>query len=124
MQYIRPDVATVCTGMAASMGSLLLTAGAKGKRVSLPNSSIMVHQPSGGFQGQASDIEIHAREILRTRTRLNEIYVHHTGQPLDAVATALERDRFLTAEEAKEFGLIDEVMARRPAREEEVKARV
>ena len=124
MQYIRPDVATVCTGMAASMGSLLLTAGAKGKRVSLPNSSIMVHQPSGGFQGQASDIEIHAREILRTRTRLNEIYVHHTGQSLDAVATALERDRFLTAEEAKDFGLIDEVMARRPAREEEVKARV
>lgn len=120
MQYIRPDVATVCTGMAASMGSLLLTAGAKGKRVSLPNSSIMIHQPSGGFQGQASDIEIHAREILRTRARLNEIYVRHTGQPLDTVANALERDRFMTAEEAKDFGLIDEVMTTRPAREEEV----
>lgn len=123
MQYIRPDVATVCTGMAASMGSLLLTAGAKGKRVSLPNSSIMIHQPSGGFQGQASDIEIHAREILRTRARLNEIYVKHTGQPLDAVATALERDRFLTADEAKAFGLIDEVMTTRPVREEEAKLR-
>ena len=123
MQYIRPEVATVCTGMAASMGSLLLTAGAKGKRVSLPNSSIMVHQPSGGFQGQASDIEIHAREILRTRTRLNEIYVQHTGQSLEAVAQALERDRFMTAEEAKAFGLIDDVMTRRPPREDEVKTR-
>jgi ATP-dependent Clp protease protease subunit len=123
MQYIRPDVATVCTGMAASMGSLLLTAGAKGKRVSLPNSSIMIHQPSGGFQGQASDIEIHAREILRTRTRLNEIYVTHTGQSLDTVANALERDRFMTAEEAKTFGLIDDVMTTRPVREEEAKAR-
>ena len=123
MQYIRPEVATVCTGMAASMGSLLLTAGAKGKRVSLPNSSIMVHQPSGGFQGQASDIEIHAREILRTRARLNEIYVQHTGQPLDAVAQALERDRFMTADEAKAFGLIDDVMTRRPPREDEVKTR-
>jgi ATP-dependent Clp protease, protease subunit len=123
MQYIRPDVATVCTGMAASMGSLLLTAGAKGKRVSLPNSSIMIHQPSGGFQGQASDIEIHAREILRTRTRLNEIYVKHTGQSLDTVANALERDRFMTADEAKVFGLIDDVMTTRPAREEEAKAR-
>ena len=123
MQYIRPDVATVCTGMAASMGSLLLTAGAKGKRVSLPNSSIMIHQPSGGFQGQASDIEIHAREILRTRARLNEIYVKHTGQPLEAVASALERDRFLTADEAKAFGLIDDVMTSRPVREEEAKLR-
>ncbi len=123
MQYIRPDVATVCIGMAASMGSLLLTAGAKGKRVSLPNSSIMIHQPSGGFQGQASDIEIHAREILRTRARLNEIYVKHTGQSLDTVANALERDRFMTADEAKVFGLIDEVMTNRPVREDEVKAR-
>lgn len=123
MQYIRPDVATVCTGMAASMGSLLLTAGAKGKRVSLPNSSIMIYQPSGGFQGQASDIEIHAREILRTRARLNEIYVKHTGQSLDTVANALERDRFMTADEAKVFGLIDEVMTNRPVREDEVKAR-
>jgi len=115
MQYIRPAIATVCIGMAASMGSLLLTAGAKGKRVSLPNASIMIHQPSGGFQGQATDIEIHAREILRTRARLNEIYVKHTGQALDAVATALERDRFMSADEAKTFGLIDEVMVNRPA---------
>ena len=119
MQYIRPDIATVCIGMAASMGSLLLTAGAKGKRVALPNASIMIHQPSGGFQGQASDIEIHAREILRTRARLNEIYVKHTGQPLDAVATALERDRFMSPDEAKGFGLIDEVMTNRPVTADE-----
>ncbi|MGH6973940.1 MAG: ATP-dependent Clp endopeptidase proteolytic subunit ClpP [Stellaceae bacterium] len=119
MQYIRPDIATVCIGMAASMGSLLLTAGAKGKRVALPNASIMIHQPSGGFQGQATDIEIHAREILRTRARLNEIYVRHTGQSLDAVATALERDRFMSPEEAKAFGLIDEVMTNRPVTAEE-----
>ena len=119
MQYIRPHIATVCIGMAASMGSLLLTAGAKGKRVALPNASIMIHQPSGGFQGQASDIEIHAREILRTRARLNEIYVTHTGQPLDAVATALERDRFMSPEEAKAFGLIDEVMTNRPVTADE-----
>ncbi|MDE2228814.1 MAG: ATP-dependent Clp endopeptidase proteolytic subunit ClpP [Alphaproteobacteria bacterium] len=122
MQYIRPDIATVCIGMAASMGSLLLTAGAKGKRVSLPNASIMIHQPSGGFQGQATDIEIHAREILRTRARLNEIYVKHTGQPLDAVATALERDRFMSPQEAKAFGLIDDVMANRPVMPEEKRA--
>ena len=119
MQYIRPDIATVCIGMAASMGSLLLTAGAKGKRVALPNASIMIHQPSGGFQGQASDIEIHAREILRTRARLNEIYVKHTGQSLDAVATALERDRFMSPDEAKAFGLIDEVMTNRPVTADE-----
>jgi len=119
MQYIRPDIATVCIGMAASMGSLLLTAGAKGKRVALPNASIMIHQPSGGFQGQASDIEIHAREILRTRARLNEIYVKHTGQALDAVATALERDRFMSPDEAKAFGLIDEVMTNRPVTADE-----
>jgi len=119
MQYIRPDIATVCIGMAASMGSLLLTAGAKGKRVALPNASIMIHQPSGGFQGQASDIEIHAREILRTRARLNEIYVRHTGQSLDAVSTALERDRFMSPEEAKGFGLIDEVMINRPVTADE-----
>ena len=122
MQYIRPDIATVCIGMAASMGSLLLTAGAKGKRVALPNASIMIHQPSGGFQGQATDIEIHAREILRTRARLNEIYVRHTGQSLDAVATALERDRFMSPEEAKGFGLIDEVMTNRPVTLEEKRA--
>jgi ATP-dependent Clp protease, protease subunit len=119
MQYIRPDIATVCIGMAASMGSLLLTAGAKGKRVALPNASIMIHQPSGGFQGQATDIEIHAREILRTRARLNEIYVKHTSQSLDAVATALERDRFMSPQEAKAFGLIDEVMTNRPVAPDE-----
>ncbi|MGB8183191.1 MAG: ATP-dependent Clp endopeptidase proteolytic subunit ClpP [Stellaceae bacterium] len=122
MQYIRPDIATVCIGMAASMGSLLLTAGAKGKRVALPNASIMIHQPSGGFQGQATDIEIHAREILRTRARLNEIYVRHTGQSLDAVATALERDRFMSPQEAMAFGLIDEVMTNRPVTAEEKRA--
>ncbi len=114
MQYIRPDVATVCIGQAASMGSLLLTAGAKGKRVSLPNSRIMIHQPSGGAQGQATDIEIQAREILQLRSRLNEMYVKHTGQPLDAIAAAVERDKFMSPTEAKAFGLIDEVMADRP----------
>jgi ATP-dependent Clp protease protease subunit len=123
MQYIRPDVATVCIGQAASMGSLLLTAGAKGKRISLPNSRIMVHQPSGGAQGQASDIEIQAREILQLRARLNEIYVKHTGQPLEVIAEAVERDKFMSPVEAKEFGLIDEVMMSRPAREDEAKAR-
>ncbi len=114
MQYIRPAIATVCIGQAASMGSLLLTAGAKGKRVALPHASIMVHQPSGGFQGQASDIEIHAKEILRTRARLNQIYMKHTGQREEAIADALERDKFMTADEAKAFGLIDEVMVNRP----------
>ena len=118
MQYVRPEVSTVCVGLAASMGSLILTAGAKGKRFSLPNSKIMVHQPSGGFQGQASDIEIHAREILATRRRLNEIYVRHTGQEIKAVEEALERDRFMMPDEAREFGLIDEVVEKRPAREE------
>ena len=122
MQYIRSPVSTVCIGQAASMGSLLLTAGAPGKRFSLPNSGIMIHQPSGGFQGQATDIEIHAREILRTRARLNEIYVRHTGQSLDAVATALERDRFMSPQEAKAFGLIDEVMTNRPVTAEEKRA--
>ena len=123
MQYIRPDVATVCIGQAASMGSLLLTAGAKGKRVSLPNSRIMIHQPSGGAQGQATDIEIQAREILQLRQRLNEMYVKHTGQSLDVIQAAVERDKFMSPEEAKAFGLIDEVMNNRPAREEEVKLR-
>src|SRR5206468_3157777 len=118
MQYIRPDVATVCIGQAASMGSLLLTAGAKGKRVSLPNSRIMIHQPSGGAQGQATDIEIQAREILALRARLNEIYVKHTNQPLEAIQAALERDKFLSPIEAMEFGLIDEVVESRPGREE------
>ncbi|WP_425404783.1 ATP-dependent Clp endopeptidase proteolytic subunit ClpP [Hwanghaeella sp.] len=114
MQYIRPEVSTVCLGQAASMGSLLLTAGAKGKRFALPNARIMIHQPSGGAQGQATDIEIHAREILRTRERLNQIYVDHTGQKLKTIETAMERDKFMSPEEAKEFGLIDEVVNKRP----------
>ena len=121
MQYIRPDVSTVCIGLAASMGSLLLTAGAKGKRYCTPNAKIMVHQPSGGFQGQATDIEIHAKDILATRARLNEIYVHHTGRPLKDIEGAMERDKFLTPDEAQAFGLIDEVMVKRPPRDEAVK---
>jgi ATP-dependent Clp protease, protease subunit len=123
MQYVRPHVSTVCVGQAASMGSLLLCAGAKGKRVSLPNSRIMIHQPSGGAQGQATDIEIQAREILQLRARLNEMYVKHTGQPLEVIAQAVERDKFMSPIEAKEFGLIDEVMTSRPVREEENKTR-
>jgi len=123
MQYIRSDIATVCIGQAASMGSLLLAAGAKGKRKSLPNSRIMIHQPSGGAQGQASDIEIQAREILQLRGRLNEIYVKHTGQSLDTIQSAVERDKFLSPFEAKEFGIIDDVMVNRPAREEEARAK-
>lgn len=119
MQYIRPDVATVCIGQASSMGSLLLAAGAKGKRFSLPNSRIMVHQPSGGAQGQATDIEIQAREILSLRKRLNEIYVKHTGQPIEAIEQALERDRFMNPDEARAFGLIDEVVIQRPPRADE-----
>jgi ATP-dependent Clp protease protease subunit len=122
MLYIRPEVSTVCIGLAASMGSLLLTAGSKGKRFSLPNSKIMIHQPSGGFQGQATDIEIHAKEILATRARLNEAYVRHTGQPLKVIEEAMERDRFLMPTEAKEFGLIDAVVEKRPARDELGKA--
>jgi len=115
MQYIRSQVSTACIGQAASMGSLLLAAGAPGKRFALPNARIMVHQPSGGFQGQASDIEIHAREILSLRARLNEIYVKHTGQSLEKIEEAMERDRFLSPEDAKAFGLIDDVVASRPA---------
>ncbi|PHK96339.1 ATP-dependent Clp endopeptidase, proteolytic subunit ClpP [Pseudoroseomonas rhizosphaerae] len=115
MQYIRAPVSTVCLGMAASMGSLLLTAGEKGKRFALPNSRIMVHQPSGGAQGQATDIEIQAREILALRKRLNQIYVRHTGQPLEEIERKLERDSYMSAEEAKEFGLIDQVVEERPA---------
>jgi ATP-dependent Clp protease protease subunit len=114
MQYIRSDVSTVCIGQAASMGSLLLAAGAKGKRYSLPHSRIMVHQPSGGFQGQAADIEIHAREILALRARLNEIYAKHTGQAIKTIEDAMERDRFLAPEEAKQFGIVDEVVSARP----------
>ena len=119
MQYIRPEVSSVCIGQAASMGSLLLTAGAKGKRFSLPNSRIMVHQPSGGFQGQATDIEIHAREILSLRSRLNQIYVSHTGQEIETIEEAMERDRFMAPAEAKEFGLIDEVVSMRPPPEDQ-----
>ncbi len=114
MQYIRSPVSTVCIGQAASMGSLLLAAGAKGKRFALPNARMMVHQPSGGAQGQASDIEIQAKEILRTRHILNEIYVRHTGQPLEAIERRLERDSYMSAQEAREFGLVDEVVENRP----------
>lgn len=114
MQYIKSPVSTVCVGQACSMGSLLLAAGAPGKRFSLPNSRIMIHQPSGGARGQATDIEIQAREILKLRERLNQIYVKHTGQPIDKIATAVERDNFMSAEEAKAFGLIDEVVEKRP----------
>jgi ATP-dependent Clp protease protease subunit len=114
MQYIRSPVSTVCIGQAASMGSLLLAAGAKDKRYALPNARIMVHQPSGGAQGQATDIEIQAREILHLRKRLNEIYVHHTGQPIEAIERRLERDSYMSAMEAKEFGIVDEVVESRP----------
>ncbi len=113
MQYIRPKVATLCIGQAASMGSLLLTAGEKGMRFSLPNSRIMIHQPSGGFQGQASDIEIHAREIIALRQRLNEIYVKHTGQDIETVENSMDRDNFMTPEDAVKYGLIDEVVQHR-----------
>jgi ATP-dependent Clp protease protease subunit len=119
MQYIRPEVSTVCIGQAASMGSLLLAAGAPGKRYALPNARIMVHQPSGGFQGQATDIEIHAREILALKERLNEIYVKHTKQSLESIQDAMERDRFLTPEHACDFGIIDEVVASRPKVDDE-----
>ncbi len=114
MQYIRSPVSTVCIGQAASMGSLLLCAGAKGKRFALPNARIMIHQPSGGAQGQATDIEIQAREILRMRQRLNEIYVHHTGQPLEMIERKVERDTYLSGEEARELGLVDQVVEKRP----------
>jgi len=113
MQYIKPDVSTLCIGQAASMGSFLLAAGKKGKRFSLPNSRIMVHQPSAGFQGQATDIEIHANEVLALKKRLNEIYSKHTGKSVDEVKKALERDNFMTPEVAKDFGLIDEVIENR-----------
>ena len=113
MQYIKPDVSTLCIGQAASMGSFLLAAGQKGKRFSLPNSRIMVHQPSAGFQGQATDIEIHANEVLALKKRLNEIYSKHTNQSVDNIKKALERDNFMTPENAKEFGLIDKVVKKR-----------
>ena len=113
MQYIKPEISTLCIGQAASMGSFLLAAGSKGKRFSLPNSRIMVHQPSAGFQGQATDIEIHANEVLSLKKRLNEIYSKHTGKSVDEIKTALERDNFMTADAAKSFGLIDEVVEKR-----------
>ena len=122
MQFIRPAVSTLCMGQAASMGSLLLTAGAKGHRFALPNARVMVHQPSGGFQGQASDIERHAQDIIKMKRRLNEIYVHHTGQDYETIERTLDRDHFMTADEAKEFGLIDEVIQYRAEAEEEQSA--
>ena len=114
MRFIKPDVSTICVGQAASMGALLLAAGAKGKRYALPNSRVMIHQPLGGFQGQATDIDIHAREILAMRQRLNEILSKHTGQALDTIARDTERDNFKSAEAAAEYGLIDQVLERRP----------
>jgi ATP-dependent Clp protease protease subunit len=113
MQYVKPDISTLCIGQAASMGSFLLAAGTKGKRFSLPNSRIMVHQPSAGFQGQATDIEIHANEVLSLKKRLNEIYSKHTGKSVEEIKSGLERDNFMTAEVAKSFGLIDEVVEKR-----------
>jgi ATP-dependent Clp protease protease subunit len=121
MQYIKPEVSTVCIGQAASMGSLLLTAGQPGKRFSLPNSRIMIHQPSGGARGQATDIEIQAREILRLRENLNNMYVKHTGQKLAVIEAAMERDNFMSADEAKEFGLIDHVVEKAPTPAEDDK---
>jgi ATP-dependent Clp protease, protease subunit len=110
MQFIKPEVSTICCGIAMSMGSLLLTAGAPGKRFSLPNSRILIHQPSAGFEGMATDIEIHAREIMKTRARIDEIYAHHTGQPVEQVHTDMERDRFFKPDQAVEYGLIDKVI--------------
>ena len=114
MQYVKPPVSTICMGQAASMGALLLAAGAKGRRLSLPHSRIMIHQPSGGFGGQASDIELHAKEILRLKAKLNEILMKHTGQPLDRIEKDTDRDYFMGAGEAKEYGLIDEVVIKKP----------
>jgi ATP-dependent Clp protease protease subunit len=114
MQFIRPDVQTICYGIAMSMGSLLLAGGAPGKRLALPNSRILIHQPSGGFEGQSSDIEIHAREVLALRARIDELYAHHTGQELERVHADMERDRFFTGAEAVAYGLVDRVIAHRP----------
>jgi ATP-dependent Clp protease protease subunit len=115
MQFIKPDVSTLCMGQACSMGAFLLTAGTKGKRFALPNSRVMIHQPMGGFQGQASDIAIHAKEILSLRDKLNQIMAHHTGQPLDRIERDTDRDNFLSAQEAAEYGLIDKVLVNRDA---------
>ncbi|MCC1496390.1 ATP-dependent Clp endopeptidase proteolytic subunit ClpP [Alcanivorax sp. 1008] len=114
MQFVKPDISTMCLGQAASMGAFLLTAGAKGKRYVLPNARVMIHQPLGGFQGQASDIEIHAREILKIRSQLNELLAHHTGQPIEVIERDTDRDNFMGAEAAKEYGLVDQVLSRRP----------
>jgi ATP-dependent Clp protease protease subunit len=114
MQYVKPPINTICLGQAASMGALLLTAGTKGKRFALPNARVMIHQPLGGFQGQATEIDIHAREILKIRERLNEIMAKHTGQPIEKIALDTERDYFMSGEEAKRYGLIDEVITRAP----------
>ena len=113
MQYIKPDVSTICIGMAASMGAVLLTAGARGKRIALPNSRIMIHQPMGGMQGQASDIEIHAKEILKTRAKLNEILAKHTGQPLERIEADTDRDFYMSAEEAQQYGIVDKIIEKR-----------
>ena len=120
MQFVKPDVSTICVGQAASMGALLLAAGAKGKRYALPNSRVMIHQPLGGFQGQASDIEIHTREILTMRDRLNQLLAKHTGQPVERIAKDTDRDNFKSAEAAREYGLVDQVLERRP--EESIQA--
>ena len=116
MNFIKPDVQTICVGIAMSMGALLLAGGAKGKRMALPNAKILIHQVSSGFQGQATDIEIHAREILSMKRRLNEIYMRHTGQTLSEIEARMERDTFMSAEQAKEFGIVDEVIEKRPAK--------
>ena len=113
MQYIKPDVSTICIGMAASMGAVLLTAGAEGKRIALPNSRIMIHQPMGGMQGQASDIEIHAKEILKTRAKLNEILAKHTGRPLERIEADTDRDFYMSAEEAQQYGIVDKIIEKR-----------
>ncbi len=117
MQYVKPPITTICLGQAASMGALLLAAGAKGKRYSLPNARVMIHQPMGGFQGQATEIDIHAREILKIRERLNEIFAHHTGKSLQKISQDTERDYFMSGTEAKEYGLIDEVIVRGPEKD-------
>jgi ATP-dependent Clp protease protease subunit len=114
MQFIKPDVSTMCIGQAASMGAFLLTAGAAGKRFALPNARVMIHQPLGGFQGQASDIEIHAKEILKIKGQLNSLLAHHTGQPIEQLEKDTDRDNFMSADEAKEYGIIDAVLSQRP----------
>ena len=122
MQYVKPPITTICLGQAASMGALLLAGGTKGKRYALPNARVMIHQPMGGFQGQATEIDIHAKEILKIRERLNSIMVHHTGQPLERIERDTERDYFMSGDEAKEYGIIDEVIVRGPEKPKESKS--